>query len=113
MRTSGGGDGKGSEEERMLSASTTFPRFIASESLFPPGPPCSPDASLPANPLLYLSLRTYSVFPSRRARYIYRLVSPSGSCLYHTATSLRARLPFALQNCLAVTIYVSSDPAAD
>lgn len=27
-----------------------------------------------------------SSFP-RRARYIYRLVSPSGSCLYHTATS--------------------------
>jgi len=31
----------------------------------------------------------YGLIPSfpRRVRYIYRLVSPSGSCLYHTATS--------------------------
>lgn len=97
----------------MLSASTIFPRFIASESLFPLFLARRISPRRPDRPHLYLSLRTYSVFPSRRARYIYRLVSPSGSCLYHTATSLRARLPFALQNCLAATIYVSSDPAAD
>lgn len=49
-------------------------------------PPCSPDAFPPALPF-FISL--YGLIPSfpRRARYIYRLVSPSGSCLYHTATS--------------------------
>lgn len=50
-------------------------------------PPCSPDAFPPPPPLFFISL--YGLIPSfpRRARYIYRLVSPSGSCLYHTATS--------------------------
>lgn len=47
-------------------------------------PPCSPDTFPPP---FFISL--YGLIPSfpRRARYIYRLVSPSGSCLYHTATS--------------------------
>lgn len=38
---------------------------------------------------LHFFISLYGLIPSfpRRARYIYRLVSPSGSCLYHTATS--------------------------
>lgn len=59
--------------------------FVVSESV-PPAlfPPCSPNAFPPP---FFISL--YGLIPSfpRRARYIYRLVSPSGSCLYHTATS--------------------------
>lgn len=63
-------------------------RSSSYRSLFPPGsfPPCS-SARIPTTLLFFISL--YGLIPSfpRRARYIYRLVSPSGSCLYHTATS--------------------------
>lgn len=42
---------------------------------------------IPYPSFLFISLYgLISSFP-RRARYIYRFVSPSGSCLYHTATS--------------------------
>lgn len=85
--------GKGNEESSQwdatdVLASTTFPRFIVSESV--PVRPLFPSLfarRIPIALLFFISL--YGLIPSfpHRARYIYRLVSPSGSCLYHTATS--------------------------
>lgn len=53
-----------------------------------PGLPSLFARRIPTRPLLFF-ISLYGLIPSfpRRARYIYRLVSPSGSCLYHTATS--------------------------
>lgn len=52
-------------------ASTTFPRFIVSESVPARSfPPRSPDAFPPRPSFLYLSFRTYSVFPSPRPIYL-------------------------------------------
>lgn len=66
---------------------------------------------IPAS-LLYLSLWTYSVFPSPRPIYLPPRVAEWILFVSHRYFS-GARLPFTLQNCLAATIYVSSDPAAD
>lgn len=89
-----GREGKGSVEEGSQwdaadsLASTTFPRFIVSESVPRPVLPSLFARRIPTVLLLFF-ISLYGLIPSfpRRARYIYRLVSPSGSCLYHTATS--------------------------
>lgn len=113
-----GGRGKGSEEGSQWDAtdalaSTTFPRFIVSGSLFPPEsfPPCSPDAFPP--PFSSLSLFTDLFRLSLAAPDIFTASCRRVDLVCITPLLLRARLPFALQNCLAATIYVSSDLAAD
>lgn len=74
-----GREGKGSETKRR--ARSGMPRMLSHRlpsrassyrSLFPPGPSLlvRPTHSHPPPPLLYLSLRTYSVFPSPRPIYL-------------------------------------------
>lgn len=74
-----GRGGKGSEAKRK--ARSGMPRMLSHRlpsrassyrSLFPPGPSLlvRPTHSHPPPPLLYLSLRTYSVFPSPRPIYL-------------------------------------------
>lgn len=76
-----------SEMPRMLSRIDSFPLHRIAESVPSVFPSLLARYIPSASPSLSLSL--YGLIPSfpRRARYIYRLVSPSGSCLYHTATS--------------------------
>lgn len=77
---------------RECSRHRLLPRFIVSKSVSPrssahPPPPSLVARRIPYPSFLFISLYgLISSFP-RRARYIYRFVSPSGSCLYHTATS--------------------------
>jgi len=107
-------------------ASTPW-RFVVSRRLhFPPcpGERFSPSLSFsllqatlltPRFPglVLYLALRTYSVFPSPRPIYLPPCVAEWILFVSHRYFAGPPLAPLALQNCLAATIYVSSDPAAD
>jgi len=76
------------------------PSLLVSSDAFPP---LSSSLSLFTD-LFRLSLAAPDIFTASCRRVDLVCITP---------LLLRARLPFALQNCLAVTIYVSSDPAAD